>query len=350
MIIDKQIIRKRGTFLFINILTLIMLFSLPLLLTPRHESLTLDRYIGFCVPLFAYLIVFYVNYLGLIKKYLFKKKFLSYFLSNVFLIVVLAVLLSFWNEYYFTNFVFDNVRKGPPILHFGFIFKDLLFMILTDSLAVAMKMTVEWYRTEKERAKIEVVASEAELKNLKNQLNPHFLFNTLNNIYSLMATDSAKAQNAILGLSKILRYVLYDDNQNWVSLEKELSFTKNYIELMSLRLTDNVALKADIQNECEGYMIAPLMFISLVENAFKHGVSQEKPSFIDINIFLENNFVKCIVKNSYFPKTEQDYSGSGIGVENLQRRLSLIYPEKHTFSKMLINDSEYIAELSITLD
>lgn len=209
-------------------------------------------------------------------------------------------------------------------------------------------MTFQWYQSERERSKMEAVASQAELKNLKSQLNPHFLFNTLNNIYSLMTVDQEKAQNAILGLSKILRYVLYDDSQEKVLLEKELVFTRNYVDLMSLRMTDNVTLTVDIPKDDSGAMIAPLVFISLVENAFKHGISPDKPSFVNISIVRENYTVKCVVSNSYFPKDEDDKSGSGIGLDNLKRRLQLIYPARHIFVYGQKGDI-YVSELSINL-
>ena len=123
-------------------------------------------------------------------------------------------------------------------------------------------------------------ACEAELQNLKSQLNPHFLFNTLNNIYSLIAFSPEKAQEAVHDLSRLLRYVLYESSQPFVSLEKDFDFLRNYVELMRIRLPKHVELKTNIVASSPGTLIAPLLFISLVENAFKHGVSNNKPSFI----------------------------------------------------------------------
>lgn len=347
--------KKEKKLWIIHILVFMVFFSIPFFVTPRHSSFTFIDYISFLVPMTAFVAVFYVNFFYLIRKFLFSKKIWGYILCNIVIIAVLAFLLKLWNDYYFNTFILPNWTKGmPPRPHYGVVLKDVLFMIMSCSIALALKMTLQWYDTDRERAKIEAVASQAELKNLKSQLNPHFLFNTLNNIYSLMRVDSAKAQDAILELSRILRYVLSEDNQEKAPLCDEISFIRNYIELMSLRLTDNVKLTVNIAPEVEksDRTIATLLFISLIENAFKHGVSQNDSSFIDISIFFEGEAetsrICCRVKNSYFPKLTNDLSGSGIGVDNLKKRLSLLYPDNYSFDSSIDGDT-YITELKVML-
>ena len=188
--------------------------------------------------------------------------------------------------------------------------------------------------------------AEAELSNLKSQLNPHFLFNTLNNIYSLIAFSPEKAQEAVHDLSRLLRYVLYESNQPLVPIEKDLDFLRNYIELMRIRLPRHVDLQTDIEAATPGVMIAPLLFISLVENAFKHGVSNSQPSFIQITIRQAGDTVSCSIRNSYFPKSAGDKSGSGIGLSNLEKRLSLLYPECYHFTYGKEGEN-YVAHLVI---
>lgn len=138
---------------------------------------------------------------------------------------------------------------------------------------------------------------------MRNQLNPHFLLNTLNNIYALIAFDSDKAQQAVQELSKLLRYVLYDNQQNYVPLCKEVDFIRNYIELMRIRLSGNVEVitQFDIQPDSRTE-IAPLIFISLIENAFKHGISPTELSFIHILISENKEEIRCEIRNSYHPK------------------------------------------------
>jgi LytS/YehU family sensor histidine kinase len=220
-------------------------------------------------------------------------------------------------------------------------------MALVAALSVAIRMTENWYILEQEKKELENARSEAELQNLKSQLNPHFLFNTLNNIYSLIAIDPDRAQFAVHDLSRLLRHVLYEDNQKFVSLDHELNFMKSYIELMSLRLSGNVELKVDLPDDGKGVLVAPLLFITLIENAFKHGVSPTEPSFIHIRFsWLENSGICCYIENSYFPKKETDRSGSGIGLENLKKRLDLLYPGKYDL-RTEREGNEFVAQLKI---
>ena len=346
MISEKK---SRRVFILMNIMAVVLFYSLPIFINPRNETLTFVRYLGYCGSITAYLLVFYINFFVFIKRFMLQKRWIVFFVSNLLLISTVSILLYVWHGYYFTHLAgIPTEHIPPPQNSFVFILRDMFFMMLTASMAVAIRVTLEWQHTDREKAKMEIVASQAEIKNLKNQLNPHFLFNTLNNIYSLMRMDQGKAQDAVLSLSKTLRYVLYDNNQEKVSLDKDLAFTKSYIDLMSLRLTDNVNMRVNISEKTEGLTIAPLMFITQVENAFKHGISQSAPSFIDINIDIQGKTISCSVKNSLFPKDVNDYSGSGIGIENLERRLSLLYPGKHSYTYSA-HDNEYLSELHITL-
>lgn len=176
-------------------------------------------------------------------------------------------------------------------------------MLLVTGLSVAIKMTGRWYRVEREKQEIEKERTQAELQNLKSQLNPHFLFNTLNNIYALVALNPQQAQYALHSLSQLLRYVLYDNNQQMMPLSKELAFIRSYVELMSLRLSKQVQLEVNLPEDDRGYQVAPLLFIALIENAFKHGVSATEPSFIHISFALTGgDTLICTVENSCFPK------------------------------------------------
>ncbi len=344
--------------IFINIIGCLLFLSVPLLITPKEGVLTIGRYAFHCVTILLYMIVFYLNYLLLIKKYLFNRKLTTYLIINIIIVAILTVALQYIQHYYFTNIEppMDISRHKMPFqMRVLFFVRDIMFMILVAGLAVAIKMTVEWMRTERIKSQMEAVASETELKNLRQQINPHFLFNTLNNIYALTETDKVKAQEAILGLSKILRYTLYENNQNTVPLPKELMFTKSYTDIMSLRLGRGVKITLNLPDETDilNFSIAPMLFITLIENAFKHGISQTDKSFIEINISAVENqeegtrTIKCIVKNSYFPKDKNDKSGSGIGTNNLKRRLALLYPDKHLYYS-LIKEGIYIAHLQIT--
>ena len=203
--------------------------------------------------------------------------------------------------------------------------------LLVVGAGVAIRMTGGWYKAEAARQELEHSRTQAELQNLKSQLNPHFLFNTLNNIYSLIQIDADRAQQAVHDLSRMLRYVLYESSCPTVPLAAEVEFLRDYIELMRIRLPRHVEVGVSLPEEPSPTPVAPLLFISLIENAFKHGTSNDRPSFIRIDIHERGGELVCRIRNSCFPKTASDRSGSGIGLKNLSKRLEMIYPQRHTF-------------------
>jgi LytS/YehU family sensor histidine kinase len=210
-------------------------------------------------------------------------------------------------------------------------------------------MSSRWSENEAALKEAERSRTEAELKNLRSQINPHFLLNTLNNIYALVQFDTDKAQQAIQELSKLLRYVLYDNQQTYVPLSKEVDFIRNYIELMRIRLASNVEIIAqfDIRPNSQT-PIASLIFISLIENAFKHGISPTQHSFIRIQLSENDEEVYCEIRNTNHPKNNKDKSGSGIGLEQVSRRLEILYPNAYSWSKGITEDgTEYVSQLSI---
>ncbi len=179
----------------------------------------------------------------------------------------------------------------------------------------------------------------AELTWLKHQLNPHFLFNTLNNISSLTQIDPDKAQESIGQLSDLLRYALYDSEAEKVPLEAELEFMNNYVDLMALRCNDLTTVTKDFQQPRGSISVAPLLFISLVENAFKHGVNARHPSFVRVSMQMEGDQLVFRCENSLFPKQGTDHIGSGIGLENMKRRLELLYPGRYTYRQEQTDDT-----------
>ena len=202
---------------------------------------------------------------------------------------------------------------------------------LMDTAGLTRSMS-KWKQSEKARAEAELGRSQAELKNLKNQINPHFLLNTLNNIYALTGFDQEKAQWAIHELSRLLRYMLYENQTERVSLNKEVEFLQSYISLMRLRLLDNVDVKVvfDYPKE-ENLQIAPLIFISLVENAFKHGISSGQHNFIHITLKSDAHHLCFCCENSNTPQRESDKSPGGIGLQQVASRLEYSYPNRYTW-------------------
>lgn len=185
-------------------------------------------------------------------------------------------------------------------------------------------------------------STEAELSWLKNQLNPHFLFNTLNNISSLTQIDADEAQDAIGQLSDLLRYALYETRAEQVPIQGEVEFMENYISLMSLRCGPNVDIQTDLHVADASLRVAPMLFLSPIENAFKHGVSSSRPSFIHVSLHDEAGALVFRCENSNYPKTAADRSGSGIGIENMRKRLDLIYHGRYVLDYGLEGETYHV--------
>jgi len=330
-----------------------------------NNTISLAEYFRHSAVPLSFFVVFYANYLYLIPKFFFRQQVRRYVIINIIFVAIVSLGLHFWQQMNFPPIPkppIPHMQKGADFFHprrfesnWVFYLRDVFSLTITVILSTTIKMSYRWTETESARSeaeKIKVEAekskTEAELKNLKNQLNPHFLLNTLNNIYALIAFSPEKAQQAVHDLSKLLRYVLYDNNQTFVSLKKEVAFMQNYIELMKIRLSEDV--KVDVKFSIltnTDTKIAPLLFISLIENAFKHGVSYSAPSFINIKLEeYENGTIECHIENSYFPKNENDKSGSGIGLESMQKRLELLYPNHYTWNKG-IKGNIYVSDLVI---
>ena len=328
-----------------------ILFCSPFFFTGRESQVTFEGYFRSIIVPLSFLLGFYLNYGWLVRRYLFNRRTGRFLLINLLLIGGMMLFVHLCMRYFYPPEMHHPPRPPRPLNEtVGFFLVNAVIYSLVAGLSVAIKMTDGWYRVAAIQRELEKERAEAELQNLKSQLNPHFLFNTLNNIYSLIAFSPEKAQEAVHDLSRLLRYVLYESSQPFVSLEKDFDFLRNYVELMRIRLPKHVELKTNIVASSPGTLIAPLLFISLVENAFKHGVSNNKPSFIHLDIHQEGAEVVCTIVNSYFPKSpDQDKSGSGIGLVNLEKRLGLLYPGHFSFQCGREGDN-YSSYLSITIN
>ena len=213
-------------------------------------------------------------------------------------------------------------------------------------LSTVYKFTIDWFFNEKEKTELERQRLTAELAFLKSQINPHFLFNSLNNIYSLAYQKSEATPDAILKLSEIMRYMLYESNDNRVALEKEITYLQSFIELQKLRFKGKAHVILEVEGQIQNQNIVPLILISFVENAFKHGLATNKDHPIVINISVFEDNLLFTIKNK---KNEQnkDQTG-GIGMVNVVRRLDLTYPEKYKLS-VENREHEYFSELYLNL-
>ena len=224
---------------------------------------------------------------------------------------------------------------------FGGMFMFFLLNCIVAAIAIGIRHFIRTRQIRQQLKDEQAKHTEAELAWLKNQINPHFLFNTLNNISSLTQIDPDAAQDAIAQLSDLLRYAMYETNKKTVPISGEVEFMRNYISLMKLRCNEKTEVKTtfDIAQDVE---IAPLLFISLIENAFKHGVSSSRSSMIDIHLEQEDSGIVFACDNTNYPKDDADRSGSGIGIENTRRRLDLMYADHYSWQQWLEDDIYHV--------
>ena len=301
----------------------------------------------------SYMIVFYVNYLWLVPRMFFNGRRRTFVLANIVLVAVAMVTMMGWWHFAIEMFPDTDAlhhRHGHRPPRFPMYFQAAIMLGLFAALSVTVRMVQQWQHAVQARAEAEQIRTEAELSNLRNQLNPHFLLNTLNNIYALTAFDSERARHAIEELSKLLRHVLYDNRENFVPLYREAEFMNNYIELMRIRVTDQVTIDNRIAiDPDDATPIAPHIFISLVENAFKHGIAPNGSGRIVIDLHHDDNEVVCSITNTYHPKRDNDKSGSGIGLEQVSKRLQLMYEGRYSWQHGLADDNYYHSQIIIRL-
>ncbi len=228
------------------------------------------------------------------------------------------------------------MRRGPgPHDPFFFLMspllKFLMMAMLVIGINVAIKLMFRLLREGQRMKDLERQTLQTELEYLKHQINPHFFMNTLNNIHALIDIDTEKAKETVLDLSKMMRYVLYDTEQSKLPLEKEIQFLSNYVELMKLRYTDQVDIQIKFPGSIPKVQVPPLLFISFLENAFKHGVSYQHKSYIYFSIEMIDNMLECKIENSKIGNGQMQQD-SGIGLENVKKRLRLLYNDNYTLS------------------
>lgn len=361
----------KSELLLITFMWLVMIIA-PILFRSSKESLTwVDTLIPLktLVPLF---VLFLINRLLLVPKLLFKKKSLKYFMSVIVLISIFTLGLVVFQPQKAKlrrpppemmegervppaqNQLGTNSRRLPPPLienrpeqplpHFV---NFLIFSFLIIGFDTGLRASFEWANSEKQKEELEKENAENLLEMLRHQVSPHFFMNTLNNIHTLIDISGETAKDAVMKLSKMMRYLLYETANDTTTLQKEVEFIESYVELMKLRVSEKVDIKVNLPNQVPNKSLPPLLFTSFIENAFKHGVSYQKPSFIHIQLQADERRLVLQVKNSQ-GKVSKDEEGSGIGLENVKARLAILYKEDYQLD-IFDEEKEYAIHLSIPL-
>ncbi|MBX3240142.1 MAG: sensor histidine kinase [Chitinophagaceae bacterium] len=277
---------------------------------------------------------FYLNAYYLVPRLLFRRHNFLYFGIIALLLFVILLVPELIRPQPFYPENMERLPPRPPANGAWLIFRKMpgiLFFCLVWVLGIMLRVVQRWRQAEKRSQEIELEKVNAELSYLKLQVNPHFLFNTLNNIYSLATIQSPQTPVAVMKLSDIMRYVTQDAQADFVTVEKEIDYLSNYIELQKLRSSEKLELDFQTGGNFSGTRIAPLLLISFVENAFKYGVSSHEKSKIIVRITEQSGTLHIFVQNTIFPRQEKE-PGTNTGMTNTRRRLELLYPGKHTLT------------------
>ena len=299
---------------------------------------------------FLMLIIFYLNYYIFIPRLYFQRKNFSYgvviFIGFLIIVFLPGILTG--------HLPWEPRPDGPPPFgpHRGPIGPNDEFSFLNPVkhgmfLYVAVILFSILLRVRTKLMETESLRYDAEIGTLKNQINPHFLFNTLNNIYAFAIREkSPSTASSILKLSGMMRYVVTETNQEFVPLIKEINYTNDYIDLQKMRLTDTLALSYNVTGEIKNQKIAPVILMPFIENAFKHGVNPDEKSSIRILIQIQEDSLDLIVENDKVKVAQEQYTKSGVGIENTRARLEHLYPKKHILA---IHDTAEHYRVKLTL-
>ena len=271
----------------------------------------------------------YFNNYYLVPYFLRKREYLLYLISiflTISFICFSHIVYLLWAD------TIDDTEKYS-LWSLDFFVNDAIFTSYTIIITMTLLFFKRWFEKERLADKLEKLNIETELKFLKSQINPHFLFNSLNSVYALTLTKSDKAPEVVLKLSEILRYILYDGGEKVVGLEKELEYLKNYLELEKIRYGNRLQIEMNISGDPSGKEIAPMLFLPFVENSFKHGVNSNiGNTFIKIHVIIDESQIVFNIENNKPSNNLNDGIGyqGGIGIENVKKRLALLYPAKHS--------------------
>jgi hypothetical protein len=353
---NRLLFPGKKVYISLHLLAWGIVFILPIYFWSTDIQRDTPFYLRLYINVISFVILFYVNYIWLIPKLFFRNKRLLYFGVVAAVAAALFLISNVLNDFFyarvphnkeledvFRKLMMENkIPRPAPNMH---IYNYIINSVLVTGFSMGLCFANRFAQNEKERKEMEKEKLNSELAFLKNQISPHFFFNTLNNIYSLIQIDAGDAQKSVLKLSKLMRYLLYETENAYIQLDKEIDFMNNYIDLMRLRLSNKVDVKVAFPENTSKISVPPLLFISFIENAFKHGISYRDHSFIFINMEATPKQIAFTCVNSLVKK-DIDEKDSGIGLENINKRLALLFPDKY---KLTIDKTGAAFEVSLTI-
>lgn len=287
--------------------------------------------------LLAYTVMYWI-----IPQYVTKKLFFE----SIFFLFIAFLVSGFIGHILFI--IFSLYSSDASLGDLPKIFVRGFYAFLHASIAIAIKLVKMWYENEKRVSEMEKTKLESELKMLKDQVNPHFMFNTLNNLYGLIGKNPVHAQESVLGLSRILHYMLYESNHDRIRLQQEIRCIRDYIELEKLRYPGNLSISLNVQDTVNELSVVPLIIFPFVENSFKHGTSEMvEDAWINIDFSIFKNSFVFKIENGKSPKLTTTEM-KGIGLNNVKRRLELIYGDDHSL-QIMDSPESFLVILKIAL-
>lgn len=343
----------------------VMVFSFPIIMTSSDNSIDWTNIYKLWNRLIPFFLLFLFNHYLLVPYFLIRRKLVSYLG-----LALLAVILLGTHHYILRTFIprfpdgierpegiserfgeqpngfedrrppefrerpirtNDNQKPFPKPRLINMALNISVMGLLLVGFDSGLRLALKWNQAEKERALLEKENTQNQLAFLKHQVSPHFFMNTLNNIHALIDINHEEAKESIIKLSKLMRYLLYESDSSKVNLAKEMEFIQSYVNLMRLRFSDKVAITLELPERIPDKNIPPLLFISLIENAFKHGISYQDESFIHIRIMTSESKLIFEMSNSIANAAKLPEEESGIGIENTRKRLDLLFGKNYLF-------------------
>ncbi len=349
--------------LLLPLMVWLLIFTLPLLLGDFENGVNWLHISKIWKEYLILFLIFLTNRFFLMPEFFFKNKRTEYFIAIVILIAAFGFLLYWLEANEAPEKMMDlpphghgrplgtaNEPQGPPprmnrgpielIPPYVNITIMSILMIGFDS---GLMFFSKWMKSQQNQLKAEKESVENKMAFLQNQVSPHFFMNTLNNIHALIDIDQEEAKESVIKLSQMMDYMLYESQSSDISLKQEVEFINSYVDLMKLRYTDDVDIKINVSSALPAVKIPPLLTISFIENAFKYGISYEKPSFIHINIDVSKTDFNFLIRNSINSIPEKK-KNSGIGISNAKNRLDLLFSDKH---QLIISNKNAIFEVKL---
>ena len=326
----------------------LLLYLVPVILYAQDTEVGWRFPASSVMMLTTILITFYANFLWAIDRLYYRRHVVLFLLFNIVLFALLRDLrnqMTHYLEEVMGNVRPHNIKSTTKLLMW--IFNDMVFSIMAVGISFAFRYGMMVSDMEIERKRVENESLSSQLSLLRYQIQPHFFFNTLNNIYAMIGVSPRDAQKAVHSLSKLMRYVLYDSMETYVDVGREADFLKNYSSLMQIRLNSNSHVVMDFPENIGTAYIPSLLLVPLVENAFKHGADINGHSDISSAMSIKDGRLTFSISNTVFTDGENDKNHSGIGISNLRKRLDLLFGQDYTFTTEVTADNKYVATMII---